>query len=126
MGKKAQPPNIISSYKLAQTCARMIDNDEYDTINFNYIEIDWIEEKDNLKCVNAHLSSLFKTNPFDLYINWAAGLQIQFHVADLGQQWTGSMRQWAKDYIRHFVDSAKHRCKKMEEEYIIPFLKYLD
>ena len=26
ISKKAQPPNIISAYKLAQTCAKMIDN----------------------------------------------------------------------------------------------------
>ena len=41
ISKTAMPPNIISAYKLAKTCALMIDNDEYDNINIDYIEIDW-------------------------------------------------------------------------------------
>ena len=47
ISKSAQPPNIISAYKLAQTCAKMIDNNEFDTFDINYIEIDW-----ELKMIN--------------------------------------------------------------------------
>ncbi len=83
MNKSAMHPNIMSAYKLAKTCTLMIDNEEYDNILFDYVEIDWVEEKSYLKCVGAHHGNLFKANPKTLYINWAAAMQIQFHVANL-------------------------------------------
>lgn len=125
INKNAQPPNIISAYKLAKACANMIDNEEYDNIGINYIEIDWEEQGANLFCIDAHYADLFKANPDTLYINWAAAMQIQFHVADLDQSWNGSRKEWAKEYIRVFVESARHRVKKMEDSYITPFLKYI-
>ena len=125
VGKSAQAPNIISAYKLARTCANMIDNEEYDKININYIEVDWKVEGDNLKCLNAHHACLFKANPETLYINWAAAMQIQFHVCDLDQSWKGSMEEWARHYIKIFVESAQRRCDKMRDDYITPFLKYI-
>lgn len=124
--KSAMPPNIISAYKLAKACALMIDNKEYETINIDYIEIDWVEDRDSLVCVNAHHGDLFKANPEKLYINWAAAMQIQFHVCDLDQSWNGNKEDWAKHYLKVFVASAEHRCQKMRETYIIPFLKYID
>src|SRR5574344_695782 len=30
-----------------------------------------------------------------------------------------------EDYLKVFVTSAEHRCQKMREMYIIPFLKYI-
>lgn len=125
INKNAQPPNIISAYKLAKACANMIDNEEYDNIGINYIEIDWKEHDNSLLCTEAHYADLFKANPDTLYINWAAAMQIQFHVADLDQSWNGSRKEWAKEYIRVFVESARHRVKKMEDSYITPFLKYI-
>ena len=123
--KKSQPPNIISSYKLAQTCARMIDNNEFHSVTLNYIEVDWVEHGDRLVCTDAHYRSLFMSDPTSLYINWTAGLQIQLHVVDMDQSWKGDMQTWAHGYIAHFVDSAEKRCERMREEYIIPFIKYL-
>lgn len=125
INKNAQPPNIISAYKLAKTCACMLDNGEFDTIGINYIEIDWQEQQDFLHCCDAHYANLFKANPAALYINWAAAMQIQFHVVDLDQSWNGTLEQWAREYIRTFVKSAQRRCDKMREEYITPFLKYI-
>lgn len=122
--KNAQPPNIISAYKLAKTCAIMIDNQDFKNFDINYIEIDWQEENDTLKCTSVHHGNLFKANPETLYINWAAAMQIQFHVSDLDQSWNESREKWSKVYIKSFVESAKHRCKIMEEKYITPFLKY--
>lgn len=124
--KVAQAPNIISAYKLAQMCALMIDNEEYDNLNIDYIEIDWIEEQGQLKCVDTHHCNLFKTNPDKLYINWAAGMQIQFHVCDADQSCTLSKQEWARQYLRAFVKSAEHRCERMREMYITPFLKYTE
>lgn len=123
--KTAMPPNIISAYKLAKMCALMIDNEEYDNINIDYIEIDWIENNANLKCTIAHHGDLFKANPEKLYINWAAAMQVQFHVCDLDQSWKGTREEWARHYLKVFVASAEHRCQRMHEMYVIPFLKYI-
>lgn len=124
--KDAMPPNIISAYKLAKMCALMIDNEEYTNINIDYIEIDWMEKGDYLKCVGAHHADLFKANPETLYINWAAAMQVQFHVSDLDQSWTESREKWARHYLKVFVESAETRCKKMRDTYITPFLKYIE
>ena len=125
VNKNAQPPNIISAYKLAKACANMIDNKEYDNIDINYIGIDWKEDNDKLKCTNAYFGDLFKAKPRSLYINWAAEMQIQFHVSELDQEWEGTREEWLLEYIKVFVESAKHRITKMEETYISPFLKYI-
>lgn len=125
ISKTAQAPNIISALKLAKMCALMLDNNEFDTIEIDYIGIDWQEEGNRLKCIDVHHCSLFKANPEELYINWAAGMQIQFHVSDLNQDWQGTRKEWAVEYLRAFVKSAEARCDKMREDYIEPFLKYI-
>lgn len=125
--KNAQAPNIISAYKLAKTCANMIDNEEYDKIGIKYVEIDWEEEPhETLRCTDAHFGDLFLANPNSLYINWAAAMQIQFHVCDLDQSWEKTRESWAREYIRVFVESAERRCDRMRNEYITPFLKYIE
>lgn len=123
--KDAQAPNIISSYKLAQTCALMIDNSEYDNLNIDYVEVDWIEDGNYLRSTEAHHGDLFNADPTSLYINWAAAMQIQFHVCNLDQSWNKAREEWARNYIATFVKSAEHRCKRMKETYIDPFLKYI-
>lgn len=125
VSKAAQAPNIISAYKLAKTCAYMIDNEEYDNIGIDYVEVDWVEEHDVLRCIDAHHGDLFKAQPETLYINWAAAMQLQFHVRDLDQSWNGTREEWARHYLKVFVHSAEARCEKMREEYVIPFLKYI-
>ncbi len=126
ISKKAQPPNIISAYKLAQTCAKMIDNNEFDTFEINYIEIAWELSDNVLICVDAHHKKLFKSNPFDLYINWAAAMQIQFHVSDLKQDFKGNRKDWAIEYLKHFVEQAKKRAEDMIEKFVKPFEKYIN
>lgn len=125
ISKSAQPPNIISAYKLAQVCAKMIDNKEFDNFTINYFEIDWLLNKDKLVCNDTHFACLFKTQPSDLYINWAAAMQIQFHVRDLDQTYNGTMESWAKLYLKHFVAQAKKRADDMIKKFVIPFEKYI-
>ncbi|MDE6633689.1 MAG: HincII family type II restriction endonuclease [Bacteroidaceae bacterium] len=125
ISKKAQAPNIISAYKLAKACGHMIDNGEFENLDIDYIEMDWVEEGDKLKCTDAHHGSLFRSEPDKLYINWAAAMQIQFHVCDLDQSWKGTREDWARGYIETFVKSAQHRCRRMQEMYVEPFLKYI-
>jgi len=126
VSKKAMAPNIISAYKLAQMCALMIDNEEYDNIGIDYIEIDWKEVNGYLESIDTHHGDLFKANPQTLYINWAAAMQVQFHVSELDQTWGKSRKEWAIEYLRIFVASAKARCQKMQDMYILPFLKYIE
>jgi type II restriction enzyme len=125
ISKSAQAPNIISAYKLAQLCARMIDNQEFDNFTINYVEIDWELEEDNLICKDAHFACFFNACPEDLYINWAAAMQIQFHVCDLEQTFTGSKEQWTIAYLTHFVSQAKKRANDMIERFVKPFEKYI-
>lgn len=123
--KSAQSPNIISAYKLAQVCAKMLDNQEFENFTINYVEIDWVLEIDKLVCKDAHFASLFKSNPNELYINWAAAMQIQFHVCDLDQTFEENMEDWAKKYLKHFVIQAKRRSEDMITKFVKPFEKYL-
>lgn len=123
--KNAMPPNIISAYKVAQMCAIMIDNKEFDTVGIHYVEVDWSENDSKLKCEKAHYGNLFKAAPNTLYINWAAAMQIQFHVADLDQSFNANLEQWTREYLNVFVRSAEHRCKIMHDKYVKPFKKYL-
>lgn len=125
MSKNAMPPNIISAYKLAQACALMIDNDDFSSVDIHYVEVEWKEQGEELKCTAAHWKDLFKSTPDRLYINWAAAMQIQFHVSELDQNFTGTKNQWAHEYITAFVKSAEKRCQKMYKTYIEPFKKYV-
>ena len=125
ISKNAQQPNIISAYKLAQVCAKMLDNEEFNTFEINYLEIDWRLEVDKLMCSSIHYAELFRTNPSDLYINWAAAMQIQFHVCDLGQDFSGTRKEWALQYLRHFVSQARKRANDMLKKFVEPFEKYL-
>lgn len=126
VSKEAQAPNIISAYKLAQMCALMMDNDDYKTVGIKYVEVDWVANGDELECVDAHWKDLFRSKPSDLYINWAAAMQIQFHVSGLDQSFTGDVKSWAKEYLKAFVASAEKRCEYMREKYVIPFQKYVE
>lgn len=125
MSKKGMPPNIISAYKLAKACALMIDNEDYDSVAIHYVEVEWEEENDSLRCTDADWKDLFLSDPTTLYINWAAAMQIQFHVSDLDQSFEGDREQWAREYLTTFVKSAESRCKKMYETYVVPFKKYI-
>ncbi|MDD3038528.1 HincII family type II restriction endonuclease [Bacteroides sp.] len=124
MSKSSQPPNIISAYKLAQLCKKMIENGEYDNFSIDYFEIDWILESNFLKCTDAHHACLFKSDPEKLYINWAAAMQIQFHVCNVDQSFGGTRMDWANAYLEHFVYQAKKRADDMIEKFVKPFSKY--
>lgn len=126
LSKTAQAPNIISAFKLAQLCAIMLDNKEFDNLSINYFEVDWLLEQDKLVCKDAHFVSLFKSIPENLYINWAAAMQIQFHVCNLDQDFKGKIEEWTKTYLKHFVAQVYRRSEYMIEKYAKPFEKYID
>lgn len=123
--KNAMPPNIISAYKVAQMCALLLDNQKFDKINICYVEAEWKAQDNKLVCEKAHFANLFKANPHTIYINWAAAMQIQFHVSELDQTFKEGIEKWAKEYLKVFVESAQHRCHIMYKKYIEPFKKYI-
>lgn len=124
--KKSRPPNIISAYKLAQMCACMFDNARFEDISLNYLEIEWKERADSqLVCTDTAYATLFRIPPEQLYINWAAAMQIQFYVHDVEQTFPDDPQAWAKAYLSHFVRSAQERCDVMRRKYIEPFTKYI-
>lgn len=125
ISKKSQPPNIISSYKLAQTCAKMIDNEDFNSFSLNYFGIDWELEENYLTCVETYSKSLFKSDPNSLYINWAAAMQIQFHIEDLNQSFEETVEKWTRDYLKFYVKSAEQRTQRMIDKFVTPFKKYI-
>lgn len=52
-------------------------------------------------------------------------MQIQFHVSDLDQSFSGTMQKWAREYLKHFVTQAKKRANDMINKFVKPFEKYL-
>lgn len=126
MSKAAMPPNIISAYKLAKACAIMIDNNDFSSVGIHYIEVEWKEENGVLRCNDAHWKNLFMAVPENLYINWAAAMQIQFHVSELDQKFNQGIEKWSREFLRCFVSSAEKRCQKMYDTYVKPFKKYVE
>lgn len=126
LSKSAQAPNIISALKLAEMCKIAIENNEFDKFDIKYIGLDWLLEGNNLVCKNAHIKSLFKADPSTLYINWAAALQIQFHVEDLKEDYSGDFKSWCFDYLDHFLKGANKRINYMETQWISKYKKVLD
>lgn len=125
LSKIAQPPNIISAYKLAQLCAKMIDNNDFNSFTIYYFGVDWMLQNDRLICKNAHYANLFQATPSTLYINWAAAMQIQFNVEDLDQSFEGGMREWARAYLKVFIEQARKRASDMIIKFVKPFEKYV-
>lgn len=104
----------------------MLDNKEFNNLSINYFEVDWLLEQNKLVCKEAHFVNLFKSIPESLYINWAAAMQIQFHVCNLDQDFKGTMEEWAKTYLTHFVAQVYRRSEYMVEKYAKPFEKYIE
>lgn len=125
VARNGQPPNIISAYKLAKMCALMLDTGDFSSHDIAYVGVTWEIKGKNLKCTRASVKQLFKTDPAKLYINWAAAMQIQFHVEVLDQSYDGTVEQWCKDYLRTFVAQAKARAKTMLRKFVKPFEKFL-
>jgi len=77
-----------------------------------------------LVCKDASSASLFLSNPTELYINWAAAMQIQFHVNELNQNYNSNKEKWARLYLKHFINEARERSELMIKKFVKPFEKY--
>ena len=120
-----QAPNIISAYKLAELCKILLNAQEFNCLDIYYLSIDWVEKDQMIHAVNCHFVDLFKINPQNLYINWAAAMQIQFHPSKVLQDYQGNKQQWAQEYLHIFTQSAQLRIINMQKKFIDPFLAYV-
>lgn len=120
-GKVAQAPNIISALKLANMCKIMIEQNDFNAHNIFYFEVKWKIDGDFLVCTACTFKDLFKAKPESLYINWAAALQVQFHVSQLGQDFTGSKADWCHTYLRTFTAQAQRRIATMQTNFVDAF-----
>jgi len=125
IARNGQPPNIISAYKLAKMCVLMLETRNFTSHDITYVGITWEVDGENLKCTKVSIKELFKTDTSVLYINWAAAMQIQFHVETLDQSYRGSIEQWCTDYLRTFVAQARERTNTMIRKFVKPFEKFL-
>lgn len=107
--KKAQAPNIISAEKLANTCKLVLESEKFLPFEIIYIGVKWRASKSELECSEVRLISLTEINPANLYINWAAALQIQFHPFDVVTDYEEDGLSWARDYLRNFCSQLEKR-----------------
>jgi len=123
--KRAQPPNIISAEKVANACRICLeDGESFLPFDFVYIAIKWKATTKQLVCEEVNVKSLIRIPPSDLYINWAAAQQIQFHPFDVDQSYKKSGIDWAKEYISIFCDQLEGRIVK-EKSKLLEFKKTL-
>jgi len=124
--KNGQPPNIISAYKLAKMCALMLEENKFLSHDITYVGIAWELVGEKLKCTDVAIKELFKTDPSNLYINWAAAMQVQFHVSNLDQSYSRDVKQWCLGYLDTFVGQANDRARTMKKKFVKPFKKFLE
>jgi type II restriction enzyme len=52
-------------------------------------------------------------------------MQIQIHICDLDQTFSGTKEEWAKFYLKHFVTQARRCANDMITKFVKPFEKYI-
>lgn len=107
--KKAQAPNIISAEKLANSCKLALESEAFLPFDIIYVGVKWKASKSELRCSEVRVISLTKIDPADLYINWAAALQIQFHPFEIATTYKDDGLSWARDYLRNFCSQLEKR-----------------
>ena len=115
--KKAQPPNIISGEKVANACRICLEGKEsFLPFDIIYVGIKWTANGKRLVCDEVSVKSLTRLPPDELYINWAAARQIQFHPFSVDQSYTKSGIHWANEYIEVFCDQLEQRIGKEKKK----------
>ena len=115
--KDSQPPNIISAEKIANACRICLeDKESFVPFDFVYVGIKWTANSERLVCDEVSVKSLTRISPGELYINWAAAQQIQFHPLNVDQSFTKSGIHWANEYIEVFCDQLEQRIGKEKKK----------
>ncbi len=107
--KRAQPPNIISAEKIANACKLALESESFLPFEILYVGIRWRAEISKLVCTEVRVVSLTEIDPRELYINWAAALQIQFHPFEIEATYAGDGMAWVRDYLRNFCSQLERR-----------------
>jgi hypothetical protein len=114
--KKAQAPNIISAEKIAHVCKLAIESEKFLPFEILYVGVKWKATKDTLVCTDVRVVSLTDIKPSNLYINWAAALQIQFHPFEVSCDYEGDGMAWAYDYLVNFCSQLERRISNEVEK----------
>lgn len=109
VGKKAQAPNIISAEKVANVCKLAIESESFLPFEILYVGVKWQATKTELVCTDIRIVSLTDIDPKNLYINWAAALQIQFHPFEVPTFYSKDGMSWARDYLKNFCAQLERR-----------------
>lgn len=109
---KSRPPNIISARKLLNACIMAINERQQFSFDIVYIGVRWRKTKASLDCVDAEAVPLVKVDPTEMYINWSAGRQIQFHPIQVKASFTGSTLEWAAAFLDHYSRKLRPRLVK--------------
>ncbi len=122
--RQGQPPNIISALKLAHMCKDMIDSDNFGSHDISYLSVAWVLDGEELRVTDSTSVALFREDPENLYINWAAAHQIQFHPHRCQQSFGGSTEDWCRGFLGSFVASARNRIESMRTDFVKEFEEY--
>lgn len=109
---KSRAPNIISAEKLLNACKIAISEGGRLSFDIVYIGVRWRKTKTTLDCVEAEAIPLVRIDPTEMYINWSAGRQIQFHPHDVKTDFSGSTLEWAVAFLNHYSSNLRTRLNK--------------
>jgi len=109
---KSRAPNIISAEKLLNACKIAISEGGRLSFDIVYIGVRWRKTKTTLDCVEAEAIPLVRIDPTEMYINWSAGRQIQFHPHDVKTDFSGSTVEWAVAFLDHYSSNLRTRLNK--------------
>lgn len=107
-----QPPNIISARKVMNACKLVLQHSEESPFDLIYIGIKWYEQNNRLVCERVSAKSLFKIRPAEIYVNWAAATQIQFHPDTVGQNFSGSTLDWCMEFLDSYLKQLERKLEK--------------
>lgn len=115
--KSGQPPNIISAQKIVNSCVQFAQS-ESDVLPFDicYVALQWQATDATLVCTKAKVVRLFRIPPQDIYINWAAAMQIQFHPMEVSQSYKGTPENWAYEFIKVYRNLLETRISRQRAE----------
>ncbi len=109
---KSRAPNIISAEKLLNACKMAISERHPLSFDIVYIGVRWQKTKISLDCVAAEAVPLVSIDPTEMYINWSAGRQIQFHPHEAKTTFSGSTLDWAAAFLDHYSSKLRTRLNK--------------
>ncbi len=107
LDRRGQPPNIMSAGKLAESLELALASGRV-PFDILYVGIAWRATESELIAEEVAVKSLFRVAA-NLYINWVAAQQIQFHPLEIDQGFVGTREAWAQKFLTTFVQSLDSR-----------------